>query len=261
MNWYRLKKRLLWPYICCRRWRERGQSGFMRAALELHYYRPTFYRFIAASIDNPDIMYEAPLEHGGIALDVGAYHGDWAARVYEKYQARIYAFEPDPPSIAFLRQRFAAVPNIRCLPFGLGGEDARLSMIQRGMGSTLYEVDTGAPQRTGGVEERVDVQVRDIVGLLDELGHADIDIIKLNIEGAEYALLERLMSAGRLGQIRVYTIQFHEWHSGAHSRRRRIQRELARTHDKVWDYPFVWEQWVRRQSARGLESAVPVPRA
>lgn len=246
MNWYRLKKKLLWPYIWLRRRQEREQSAFMRAALELHYYRPTFYRFVGATIANPDIMYQAPLQTGAIALDVGAYHGDWAARVYEKYQPRIYAFEPDPPSVAFLRRRFAFVADVHCLPYGLGGEDAQLTMLQRGMGSTLYEVDGGPGQRSDGIEARVEVQVRDIVGVLDELGHADIDIIKLNIEGAEYALLERLIEARRLSQIRVYTIQFHEWHAGAHRRRRRIQSELAKTHDKVWDYPFVWEQWIRR---------------
>lgn len=246
MSWYKLKKTLLLPYIWYRRRLERNQVGFMRAALELHYYRPTFYRFIAASMENPDIMYEAPLGPGGIALDVGAFHGDWAARVHEKYQARIYAFELDPPSVEFLRRRFADTPDIRCLPYGLAGADARLALIQRGMGSTLYQSGEASGTTEAGSSDTVAVDVRDIVAVLDELGHAQIDIIKLNIEGAEYEVLERLVTAGRLDQIRVYTIQFHEWHPGAHRRRRRIQRALARTHVKVWDYPFVWEQWVRR---------------
>lgn len=246
MSWYTLKKSLLLPYIWYRRRLERNQVGFMRAALELHYYRPTFYRFIAASMENPDIMYEAPLAQGAIALDVGAFHGDWAARVHEKYRARIYAFELDPPSIEFLRRRFADTPDIQCLPYGLAGADDRLELIQRGMGSTLYEPGGSGGQADAGGGDTVAVDVRDIVAVLDELGHAGIDIIKLNIEGAEYEVLERLIAADRLDQIRVYTIQFHEWHPGAHRRRRRIQRALARTHAKVWDYPFVWEQWVRR---------------
>jgi hypothetical protein len=120
MSWYTLKKMLLLPYIWYRRRAEAQQVGFMRAALELYYYRPTFYRFIAASMENPDIMYEAPLSAGATALDVGAFHGDWAARVHEKYQARIYAFEPDPPSIKFLHQRFADTPEIQCLPLRPG---------------------------------------------------------------------------------------------------------------------------------------------
>ncbi|MEQ8801926.1 FkbM family methyltransferase [Haliea sp.] len=246
MHWYRLKKWLLLPYIWYRRRLEKNQVGFMRAALELHYYRPTFYRFIAASMENPDIMYEAPLGQGAIALDVGAFHGDWAARVHEKYQPRIYAFELDPPSIEFLRRRFADTPDIQCLPYGLAGADARLELTQRGMGSTLYQPGDASRQAGTGSDDTVAVDVRDIVAVLDELGHAEFDIIKLNIEGAEYDVLERLIAADRLDQIRIYTIQFHEWHPGAHGRRRRIQRALARTHNKVWDYPFVWEQWVRR---------------
>lgn len=244
MNWYYLKKKLLWPYILFKRRQERRQVGFIKAALELHYYRPAFYRFIGATIDNPDIMYDAPLTKGDIALDVGAFEGDWSARVYEKYQPCIYAFELDPPSIELLKKRFTETPDITCVPYGLAGQNATLALSQRGMGSTLHEQGHGNASR--GAASTVDVEVRDIVDVLDSLGHVDIAIIKLNIEGAEYDVLERLIEAGQLSQIRCYTIQFHEWLDRAHLRRRRIRKELSKTHTLMWDYPFVWEQWVRK---------------
>ena len=73
-----------------------------------------------------------------------------------------------------------------------------------------------------------------------------VDLMKINIEGSEFPLLERMIDCDLLGEVRCFLIQFHEWHPGAYRRRRRIQRALAKTHTKVWDYPFIWEKWQRR---------------
>lgn len=243
MNWYHFKRRVLSPYIRYKRYRERHQVGFIKSALELHYYRPVFYRFMDATLKNPDIMYEAPLKEGDVVLDVGAYIGDWSARVHEKYQPRLYLFEPDQPSLRRLQARFGNNPDIRCFSYGLADRDADLRFVQRGMGSTFYAGDGDDSDE----DDVVKMPVRDVCGVLDELGHEDIDLMKLNIEGGEYDVLERMMETDRLASVRCYMIQFHEWLDGAHRRRRRIRRALRRSHRLVWDYPFVWEQWVRKE--------------
>jgi len=242
MNWYRWKRRLLWPYIVVKRYRERHQTGFVKSALELHYYRPAFYRFVGATIVNPDIMYDAPVKKGGVVLDVGAYIGEWSARVIEKHQPRhLYLFEPEPGSVGHLQQRFAGNESVTLQAVGLGGSDGSLPFVTRGMGSTFYGVD--------GEDDPESVEslpIRDVAAVLDELGHEQIDLMKLNIEGGEYDVLERMLEKGQTSRVHCFMIQFHEWLDGAHSRRRRIRRMLRRTHREVWNYPFVWEQWVRK---------------
>jgi hypothetical protein len=74
--------------------------------------------------------------------------------------------------------------------------------------------------------------------------------MKINIEGAEYDLLERLDAASWLHRIGALSIQFHEWHPQAHRRRRRIRQMLRRTHDQVWCYGWVWELWAMRPPLR-----------
>ncbi|MGH8977302.1 MAG: FkbM family methyltransferase, partial [Acidimicrobiia bacterium] len=73
-----------------------------------------------------------------------------------------------------------------------------------------------------------------------------VDLCKVNIEGGEYDLFDRLIETVWLARIRILLIQFHEWHPNAYARRRAIRRAFSRTHDEVWDYPFVWEMWRRR---------------
>ena len=64
-----------------------------------------------------------------------------------------------------------------------------MAMQQLGPGSTVY----GEPNPTVRTSE---VQIHDVAAVLDELGHTRIDYMKINIEGAEYDLLERMFETG-----------------------------------------------------------------
>jgi hypothetical protein len=59
-------------------------------------------------------------------------------------------------------------------------------------------------------------------------------------------VLPRLAETGWIPRIDALLIQFHEWLPAAHRRRRAIQRMLRATHTQLWDYPWVWEAWRRR---------------
>jgi hypothetical protein len=67
--------------------------------------------------------------------------------------------------------------------------------------------------------------------------------MKINIEGAEFPLLERMIETELLKQVDCFMIQFHEWHPGAYHRRREIRKALRKSHKLDWDYHFVWEKW------------------
>ena len=114
-------------------------------------------------------------------------------------------------------------------------------MALQWMGSTVFDDNVEAPDT-----KWVDVQIRDIVDAWQALELGRVDLMKINIEGAEFPLLERMADAGLLEQVDTFLIQFHEWHPGAYHRRRKIRRALATTHTLEWDYHFIWEKWVRK---------------
>jgi FkbM family methyltransferase len=151
----------------------------------------------------------------------------------------VYGFEPNPTPFALLEARFADVPEVVTLPYGLGARDETLPLELAGPGSSLHgTVDGGGPA--------VEVEIRDAVSAFSELGLDRIDLLKVNIEGAEYDLLDHLLAAGVVPRIRYLLVQFHEWHPGAHGRRRAIRRALGRTHEVVWDHPWIFELWCDR---------------
>ena len=234
---YQLKNLALTPR---RTWRRRhpneAWSGF-RGLLDERYYRKPIYQFVNATVRNPNILTDIPIDHDSVVLDVGAYKGEWAEPIWDRCHPTIHCFEPAPRPYAQLSAKFAGNERVHVHPYGLGGRDSTGSLALAGAGASFYDADP--------TFDRIEVPIRDVVGVLEELGLDEIDLIKINIEGGEYDLVDRLASSGRLAQMRYVLIQFHEWHPNAYARRRRNRRALARHHEEVWCYRWVFELWRR----------------
>lgn len=235
---YNLKKAVLYPYTAYKRHRENLESGFLKSALDLHYYRPTFYQWLNAINADGDLLHEANLNSDSLVLDVGAYFGQWAEEMVQRYNCRILAFEPDPINFGKLQQSALRNPSISPMEFGLSDRNELARMSLEFLGSTIYTDDKSS--QTGNWAE---VEIRDIKNVWQDLGLERVDLMKINIEGAEFPLLERMIETGLLAKVDTYLIQFHEWHPGAYRRRKKIRRALEKNFRPVWDYHFIWEKW------------------
>ena len=179
------------------------------------------------------------LAPSAVVLDAGGYHGDWAADIYCKFSCRIHVFEPVSEFATTVTRRFEHNESVTVHRYGLGSEDRRESI-------TLDEGGSSAVLTPIGIDPRTElIELRDVLGVVEGLGLQEIDLLKLNIEGGEYELLERLLSADAVGRFRYLQIQFHLGVPDAESRRRRIQEGLSHSHRQVWCYPWVWESWER----------------
>ena len=234
---YTLKNLALTPR---RTWRRRHPSeaeAGMRDLLDERYYRKPIYQFVNATLKNPGILTDIPIDHDSVVLDVGAYKGEWAEPIWNQAQPTIHCFEPAPRPFAKLVRKFEGNERIHLHQYGLGGADSTASLALAGPGASFYEAEAGF--------DRIEAPIRDVVTVLDELGLDEIDLIKINIEGGEYDLLDRLAESGKLAKITYVLVQFHEWHPKAYGRRRRNRRALAQQHEEVWCYPWVFELWRR----------------
>ena len=200
---------------------------------------------IDAAAANPDILTDADLDRSSIVVDAGAFVGEWAGPIEDRYHPRLYAFEPSPTSFAQLEQRLGSIPSVQLFNVGLGAADGTSALhdpLGPGASTTGRGPEVGDRSPT---DDAVVVEVRDVAKGFDELELPHVDLLKVNIEGAEYDLFDRLIETGWLERIDTISIQFHEWHPKAHRRRRRIRRALAVNHREVWCYDWVWELWTR----------------
>ena len=92
----------------------------------------------------------------------------------------------------------------------------------------------------------IEVNVLDVSKLFDRLGSKQIACFKLNIEGAEYEVLERIISINKLEKCDSFLIQFHRQPQNYQSRYFKIKEDLEKTHNLIWGHEMVWEKWVRK---------------
>jgi FkbM family methyltransferase len=174
-----------------------------------------------------------PVCSDDLVVDAGGYEGEWAALMAWRYGCRILIIEPVSDFFRAIDKRFADNDRIEVVNAALGGAEGTVQISVAAAGSSIF----------GGGGRRETVRMCDAVDLLQSYGPGGIACLKLNIEGAEYDVLDRLAAAGMLPRIRSLVIQFHRVVPESERRRNMIQSNLAQTHHLVFDYPFIWERW------------------
>jgi hypothetical protein len=71
--------------------------------------------------------------------------------------------------------------------------------------------------------------------------------MKINIEGGEYSLLQRMIEKEITGICNNIQVQFHNCFQNAPEMRMNIREVLNKTHFLTYDYYFVWENWEKRR--------------
>jgi len=144
-------------------------------------------------------------------------------------------FEPIPSLQDSLRKRFAGKTRFNIHGCALGRTNGQVDFVAAGDASS-----TSVPSVQGDV---IRVPIRDVASVWQELGAIQVALLKINIEGGEYDLLERLLETGLVGQFQHLQVQFHRFVPDAEKRRDFIRTGLAHSHEERWCYPWVWESW------------------
>lgn len=187
--------------------------------------------------DNGDetLRLDYPLTGESLVFDVGGYHGDFAAAIYEKYRCQICIFEPVPEFYEKCVVRFRGNNKITCLNFGLASSDGSLDIGLAENASSFSLPDRNAPTHRA--------QVRSIAKFIGDLRVERIDLVKINIEGGEFDVIPALIDSGHIKIVGHLQVQFHNFIEAAVQKRSSIRTLLGVTHSQMWNYEFIWESW------------------
>lgn len=173
------------------------------------------------------------LDENSIVFDLGGYEGQWCSDIFSKYQCSIFVFEPFHKYANNIRERFSKNSRIKIFDFGLGKEDKRFLLYSNDDASSVFKQQG----------ESHEIEIKKASHFLKSNSIAKIDLMKINIEGGEYDLLEELIEAGNVKDIKNIQVQFHDFVPNAYSRMKNIQHALSQTHNLSYQYEFVWENW------------------
>jgi FkbM family methyltransferase len=105
---------------------------------------------------------------------------------------RVTTFDPTPRAIAYVRGLGIDAPEFRFVPVGWWDEETELRFYTpRTADSPNFSVVN--LQKTA---DYVTGRVKRIVDLMAELGDTTVDILKLDVEGAEYRVLHNILEVG-----------------------------------------------------------------
>ncbi len=186
---------------------------------------------------NEQLRYEYQLNPESIVLDIGGFEGDWAAGIYAKYQCWISVFEPVKEFYDIIKGKLQELRKVHIHNFGLGTKDETLNISLNGMSTSILITDESL---VSGMAAR-QVEIRDIVPLIFD--SPQIDLVKINIEGAEYDLLDHIIANGLQTKFGNIQIQFHMNVADHEARRQAIRSELAKTHHLTYDFAYTHENW------------------
>jgi FkbM family methyltransferase len=116
----------------------------------------------------------------------------WDLAMTARFGMTLHAFDPTPASAAWVASQ--SLPSgLFFHPTGLAGHDGMLRLALPCRGSRFnFRPVAQSPQPQGNI---VEVPVSRLATHLELLGHDHLDVLKLDIEGGEYAALDDLLAS------------------------------------------------------------------
>jgi len=189
-----------------------GQELRLEQELDVEYVVDGGWAYDASLLSEFSIVY---------SLGVGD-NIDFDLALIKRCQSNIYAFDPTPTSQSFVddddRPR-----QFHFQAWAAAGTDGTLTLYPRVLGSgELSDMMYTLMPEQSSQDSGIDVPAYTIATVVEKLGHSRIDLLKMDIEGAEYDVLDGLLASSiRPKQLLV---EFHH---------RFVDKGLERTADVI----------------------------
>jgi FkbM family methyltransferase len=172
----------------------------------------------------------------------------------ERFGCDVYAFDPTPRSLAWLSGR-SLPSSLHVRAWGVAGHDGTARFTPP---ADPEHVSATLLDRRDGSGEPFEAEVFRVATILRRLGHRRIDVLKLDVEGAEYTVLDDLLANGpHPGQILV---EFHHHLPEVESSRTaRALTQLSRAGYRIFHVSPDGHELSLRRAWAGLRTTASCP--
>jgi FkbM family methyltransferase len=124
----------------------------------------------------------------------------------ESYGVRVHSFDPTPESIRWARgQRLP--DQIVLHEYGVSDQDAVVSLYPPKKPQNISHTIVQRLDKTESQGASIQAPMKRLTTIMSELNHQELDLLKMDVEGAEYQVIDDLINSQiRIGQL---LIEFH----------------------------------------------------
>ena len=177
-----------------------------------------------------DIGFDYQISENPVIFDVGGYNGEFTEYISNKYKCGVHIFEPVRSSFIRIVEKFKQNPLIWPYDVALEDRDCDGEIHIRDNSSSMYA--------DGPVEP---IRIRDIYKFIQGFKLNKIDILKLNCEGSEFKILNRLIDIGWISNVTNIVVQFHAIFGHSSGELDTLKNNLLKTHNiKFQDAHWSW---------------------
>lgn len=176
------------------------------------------------------------LNENSIVIDGGGYKGEWASDIFEKYKCTIHIFEPVKKFYDIIKEKFNGNDKVYVHNYGLSNMDRSVDISIENDASSIYT--------NNGTKETI--KLVDINQTLKKLNLSKVDLMKLNVEGEEYNILEGLIEGNNLSIFNNLQIQFHRYGKDYDNRKVLIETVIRESFIPTYEYNYVWVNYMKK---------------
>ncbi len=175
----------------------RGRSS--DSSVYLQVVLDDIYRDFRASLPNTSVQ---------VIVDAGAHIGCASLMFHRTFpSARIIAIEPNRENFQLLSKNVSHYKNITCINAALWSSDGHLCISNDSISSTWGFITSPIDEAAGGNQELVNA--RSLPSIMHEFGVEKIDLLKVDIEGAERQIFGEGIGEW-LPKVRSVVVEVHE---------------------------------------------------
>ncbi len=151
-----------------------------------------------------------------VVFDIGANLGNYSIKLSKNPECQIYAFEPSPETVKLLQDNIRQIKNIQIVNLAVSDMITKLKFYDyanrdSSQHATLYK-DIIIDCHKGQTKE-YDVYATTIDAFVEEFNIASIDLLKIDVEGNEYKVLQGAKKMLQKKSIKVIQFEFNEFNS------------------------------------------------
>jgi len=154
---------------------------------------------------------------GDIIIDCGANIGNVSAP-FANAGATVIAYEPNIHAYSELKNRFASYKNVACFQKGVSNIDTEAKLfLHESCETDQVKYSTGcsiiSQKNNINVNNSIDIELVDLSRIIKQINNSysrGVHILKIDIEGAECDVIEKLMDEDLLRDIPYVFVETHE---------------------------------------------------